>query len=254
MQSGELLNLRHLDTETGFRHFDLGLTEKQHETVAKMRVGDTGSYDNFGDIGKIETDALKFFETLGNAPSEAKEQAAIVARLVERTIAGFESETAWVTIRALQPTNAFDVPRWHTDGYFYPPDAGDQVKAVITLKGDGTLLNKLPKEKRADLMNLQRSSMDEMDSREQRAALIESSRTETTPAGCGTVFIVGSEHATVHSEPPIRSERIFISVLPGSREQIENLRQNWNRNNKTEITLSNRAKNSPIIETKAPER
>jgi hypothetical protein len=37
----------------------------------------------------------------------------------------------------------------------------------------------------------------------------------------GAVFIVGSERAAIHSEPPINEERLFLSVLPGTPDQIK---------------------------------
>ncbi len=246
MKPSELSPLNNVDADAGFSHFDACLTEKEHETLAKIRVGGTATYDNFGDIDKIETDAARFFEKLGNNPAEAQEQASIVARMIKKTIAGFGAETAWVAIRASQPTSEYDVPRWHTDGYFYPPHSGDRLKAVITLKGASTLLNRLSKEKREDFQQLQRAPLDALESRKKLAALIDPSKTETTPPGCGTVFMSGSEYGAVHSEPPIHSERIFVSVLPGSKKQIEHLRQNWNRPSKTEIKLSDsRVQNNP---------
>jgi hypothetical protein len=37
----------------------------------------------------------------------------------------------------------------------------------------------------------------------------------------GVVYFVGNKDAVVHSEPDITEPRIFIVVLPGSNEQIE---------------------------------
>jgi hypothetical protein len=44
------------------------------------------------------------------------------------------------------------------------------------------------------------------------------------------IFIVGNtEKALIHSEPPMTEERIFISILPGTEKQIENLKKRWKR-------------------------
>lgn len=234
--NAELSNLADIDDEAGFRHFDLRLTEGQHETLAKIRVNSDATYDNFGDVGNIEAALTSFFEGQGNLLAAAREQAAVVTRIIERTIAGFGSESAWITMRASQPTDAFNVPRWHIDGRYYQSEGVvEQVKAVIALKGEGTLLNRLPPEKRGDFMEALGADVDEMECRRRCAELIAPTGTEVTPPGCGTVFIVGSERAAVHSEPPITCERLFLSILPGTKEQIEELRQNWGYAKKAKI-------------------
>ena len=46
----------------------------------------------------------------------------------------------------------------------------------------------------------------------------------------GLIFIVGNlDKALIHSEPPMHSFRIFISILPGTGEQIAGLKKRWNR-------------------------
>ena len=46
----------------------------------------------------------------------------------------------------------------------------------------------------------------------------------------GLIFIVGNkEKALIHSEPSMKEERIFISILPGTEKQIENIKKRWNR-------------------------
>jgi len=49
------------------------------------------------------------------------------------------------------------------------------------------------------------------------------------PDNKGLIFEVGSKNAVIHSEPPIEHERIFISILPGSYEQISELKKRRNK-------------------------
>jgi hypothetical protein len=153
----EALNLNEVDKEAGFSHFDSGLTEQDQERLAKIRVNTKDTYDNFGDVGRIRADAAEFFEKLGNSPAEARMQADIALRLVEKAIKGFGSEAAWVSIRAFLPTDDFDVPRWHMDGKFYET-TGDQLKAVFTLKGASALLHKASTDQRKKILQLQRAA------------------------------------------------------------------------------------------------
>lgn len=42
------------------------------------------------------------------------------------------------------------------------------------------------------------------------------------------LFIVGDPNAVaVHSEQPINHDRLFISILPGTNEQIQELFDRW---------------------------
>ena len=49
------------------------------------------------------------------------------------------------------------------------------------------------------------------------------------PDNKGLIFEVGSKNAVIHSEPPIEQERIFISILPGTFEQISELKKRFNK-------------------------
>ena len=120
------------------------------------------------------------------------------------------------------------MPRWHQDGYFYAPFAGDQHKAALTLKGTGTLFNNFPQELRDEFNKYSREARpDDLAAKKKLLDLVDTKQNETAEAGQGSVFIVGSGRGAIHSEPPIHSERLFMSVLPGSKAQIEELRDFW---------------------------
>jgi len=238
MQRGELSDLTAEQLALGFRHFPFGLANELLAIAETLQVAGTGTYDNFGANDRLELDITDFLGQLGNDPTDAKEQASIITLLIGDIVEGFGTETSWITIRAWQRTDSFNAPRWHIDGYFYPPYEGHQLKAVLVLKGDGTRLCKLSTTSRLRFIELERSSLDEKERTRQRAALIESEATEKAPSGYGTVLITGSQHAAVHSEPPILSERLFVSVVPGTSEQIGNLRRRWKRPQMTEIKIA----------------
>jgi hypothetical protein len=38
------------------------------------------------------------------------------------------------------------------------------------------------------------------------------------------------DRALIHSEPPMREDRLFISILPGYEYEITELNKRWNKN------------------------
>jgi hypothetical protein len=135
-----------------------------------------------------------------------------------------------VAIRATLPGQEFDIPRWHHDGAFFKTPDGEQRKVAVVLKGPATLFNDLQEEFRAAFREASRAKKrDTARERLKIVELIDPARTQTGAVGQGAVFVAGEERGAVHSEPPLDSIRLFVSVLPGTKEQIEDLRQRWER-------------------------
>jgi hypothetical protein len=127
-------------------------------------------------------------------------------------------------LRSFTPTSEYDVPRWHQDGYYYAPYEGNPYKFAITLKGPATLFYKLPPHLKENFLTLTREGMEKNGYNRQALATLLKPFKEAAfipQPYQGAVFIVGSEYAAVHSEPPIHEERLFLSVLPGSKAQIK---------------------------------
>lgn len=47
---------------------------------------------------------------------------------------------------------------------------------------------------------------------------------DTCKDGEAIIYLIGDKDAAVHSEPPIHAPRIFVSILPGSKRQINEWR------------------------------
>lgn len=215
--------------DESFVNFDLHLDQDSLAAIERLHVGHRDEYDNFGHTDSVLEDAAKFLESIGNDPALSRQVAETIDQLVKDSLSAVRAETAWFTIRAFTPTDAFDIPRWHTDGKFYDLEDADQRKIAMTLKGTGTLLNKFPENLRETFNSVARSfERDTPENRRTLEKLIDPANTHVGTAGQGTIFIVGSDkRAAVHSEPPIHSERLFVSLLPGTHEQIAELRERW---------------------------
>lgn len=217
--------------DKSFVNFDLGLAPEAMADMHSLNVKETSDYSNFGGTDVLRNDIARFLESQGNAPDHAGRVADVLDQVTKDSIGAVGAEAAFFTIRSFTPTDAFNVPRWHTDGWFYEPTENDrQQKIALTLKGRTTLLNNLPDTLRGAFHKLLRSfASDSTENRRTIGKLINPADTETALPGQGTIFTVGDiKNSAIHSEPPIDSERIFMSIVPGTKAQIEELRQRWN--------------------------
>jgi hypothetical protein len=218
---------RALARDESFSTFELGLGPEALRELQALKVSKTDSYDNFTSPETLGGDVKRFLTGIGNTPEDAAGAAAHIEKMVAQIKSGFGAEAAWVTIRASLPTDAFDVPRWHRDGSFFD-GAGEQRKAAAVIKGPQTLLNDLPQSLSEKFTAMLRSFEDDTtENRRELEKLVDARDTRMAKDGEGIIFVVGSDRAAVHSEPAIHSERIFVSVVPGTKAQIEELRTRW---------------------------
>ena len=70
------------------------------------------------------------------------------------------------------------------------------------------------------------------ENRETIANMLDISQSIAAGPGHGAIYIVGTKYAAVHSEPPIHEERLFLSIVPGSKSEIQELYNNWHPKNK----------------------
>lgn len=217
--------IKALSSSRSFAYYDLHLSEDEKSAVNALKINKTDSYNNYGNLNVLESEVREFIKALSKGnETNAKEIAGLIVRLVNEIIQASGRETAWVAVRAFTPTSEYDVPRWHTDGYYFEPYSGDPYKFAVTLKGPSTLFYRLPDNRREEFYVLWRKGTEQNDyNRQAFADMLGQSKEAISIAQLyqGVVFIVGSHNAAVHSEPPIKEERLFISILPGSKTQIK---------------------------------
>ena len=127
------------------------------------------------------------------------------------------------------PHDFFNTPRWHTDGYYYAPFNGQQYKIACALKGPSTLFCQAPTDIREKFNELQAKQS----SRVMIAELLKDQPILQASTTQAMLFVVGDfQSAAIHSEPPIDQARLFISILPGTHEQIQELYNRWHPANK----------------------
>jgi hypothetical protein len=190
------------------------LCEDEEQSLISLYVSSTKEYDNFGKHELLGQELTAFFGDIGNDRAASQKAALLVESLVSACLSGFQAETAWIAVRASNPTPQFNAPRWHADGYYFAPYDGEPKKMVLTLKGPGTRFALLPEAANPQSKILTAEVPEKYCS--QAATLVP------------FIYIVGAEYAAIHSEPPIHEDRLFMSLVPGSAAQIAELRFQWN--------------------------
>lgn len=201
-----------------FTHFELDLTSEEKECLSNFKIEKQQDLDGILDNLEQSLEQINtFISSLGeNDLHSCSTMVHIIFKLAHQALTILQQECAHIIMRASVPHDFFKIPRWHQDGDFFGPSAGHSLKAVMTLKGPGTLFYSPTTDE------LEKFKQIENDRNQLAELLIDQSRTQSTPSGLGSLFIFGEEAGAVHSEPHINSQRFFMAVLPGSKNQIQN--------------------------------
>ena len=220
-----------LKTTSPYADFSLGMSDKEKALIKNIKIKPIDPYDYFGAVSSFpEKEIEAYLKKLGNenAPSIAP----IITHIVQKVLAVLKKDACWITIRSFTKTNAFDMPRWHTDGNYFDSNAGKQYKIAFTLKGPGTLFYNLPQHLRDRFNQFEGGCFDPTNRIQCAKLLSDKDKIHQTPPLHGTIFLVGdAQNAAVHSEPPIYEDRLFISIVPGTKSQIESLYKRWHGEN-----------------------
>lgn len=206
--------------ENRFLHVDLEFTTKEKECLANLDISNHKELmSNLEELEQSLDSIIHFISSIGiNNKLVCSSVARLVLQISHQLLTLFQQDSAYIILRSFIPgdTENYETPRWHRDGYYYIPYSGDCVKAAIPLKGAGTLFYK-PSYVEAE----QFKNTKESDRIERAKLLSDPDKRESTPPGHASLFFVGPDKGAIHSEPHIVSPRFFMSVLPGSKQQID---------------------------------
>lgn len=219
----------------------------QIHAIQRLKIEKNSIFNHFGYTWDLAIDSLmKWFESIG---SNTHEDIVIYSRLITDIVqmacsqaSGQEGQEAcWLTIRSRVPTDEYKVPRYHRDGSYYKVKPNQiQRKFLLTIKGPGTLVSEPTKQVADKFFDLFYDSVDgfNIEKRKQLAKILENDKisppaqlTNNQGAWITTYknILGSSDRATIHSEPNIIQPRLFLSVLPGSNEQIESIRSRFDK-------------------------
>ena len=204
----------------GFSLVNVGLTADDLKSFDSIDIEKDHFYHQFGDLENTAEKITSFIRAIGrNDNSLAERIGTTLAEITHKIMDASGRETGWVYLRAFVPTDAYDIPRWHMDGYYFEPDAITcMYKFALTVKGHPTLLYRLPKELRLFAWQHMRDRVF-MHSFCQPELVVTPEREE------GVFFMGGKkDFAALHSEPPVHEKRLFFSLIPCSEQQLIELK------------------------------
>ncbi len=226
-----------------FKLFNINYTEKEQECIDKIKINKDQVYSYFGSINKI-SDINIFLSKIGNNTKEEIDKLEkIIIKILKKVLEGYQTEYFWMDIRVTTPTKSNNIPRWHHDGPFF----GNNIitsKFATVLKGPGTLLIKSTKKVSNIYNTIENASREEMRKtnnydnqikihdkyRPIYAEKLKNEKIIQVKNNQGVIFYAesGGIGGALHSEPKFDENRIFISILPGTKDNIEGLKKRWN--------------------------
>lgn len=238
-----------------FDLIDFAITNNEKQKIEFMNLNSQESFNYFGiyNYNKIKQMISKFIISLGNDECISNTiSKLLIKKIISPFLKAMEKDSLWFTIRIQYSNNEYDIPRWHSDGYFYNWEELSQknevqLKLAGTLIGPGTLFkidnnnmkneyiristelhqkNKL----RVDYDPKKRNREVEISSRKTIAESLKSYEEIQPKNDQVAIFSVGNQFkSTIHSEPQIDTKRLFFSIVAGNIEEIRDMSERWNK-------------------------
>ena len=228
-----------------FKLFSMNYTDSEKDVINNFILEETKLFSHYGSIEMINDSLEKFLSSIGtNTSRNIKKMGKLIINMIKKVLKGYNRTHFWMDIRVFQPDNDPFVPRWHKDGNILESSVRTE-KFITVLKGPGTLLIQSTK-KVNDIFNKlfdkARNETGPTSTHEQRmkinkkyqliyAKKFANEKIIQVKNSQGLVFIAGMplDNSALHSEPKIDQPRMFISIVPGSKESIEIVEKKWNR-------------------------
>lgn len=225
-------------TKSAFQIFHIDYTQEEKDAIHNFNVKNAGNFKDYNYYGSElnKKDVKEFLEKLcDNSKKEINLITKIIFKLLSNITKGYKKDYYWISIRIVDLSHDFDIPRWHIDGKYFGKKL-NQSKFVTVVKGPGTLLkdntpdvkkvfHPIRDEFRKEILGVPYGT-DEWNTinnkyREKFAHELQPFETKQLTNDDGLIFFAGDENSAIHSEPKMDRQRMFISILPGTKEDIE---------------------------------
>lgn len=248
--------------DTSYKIFNIKYTKKEKEAINNFDISNECYFTYFGKMNeniigtsynnnnKTKIDILKFLSKIGtNTEKDIKIINNIIYKLLDKVTGGYNKNYIWLDLRISLPNNDFNLVRWHTDGFT------SQSKFVSLFKGPGTLFiddsdiksketyfetnDKFSKEYNK---YFKKNEIDRNDTivnkyRKIQAKKLKNAKIVQPNNNQGAIFLTDYSidkidksitYPCIHSEPPNNKPRFFISVMCGTKENINEVSKRAN--------------------------
>jgi hypothetical protein len=229
------INLLAMESSKSFIFQNINLTDHDNRIINSLKFDlDKGSniFEYYGilHVNKLRILISKFIINLDNTQEKSFDIANIlITKIIEPFLKAMNKDSLWFVIRIMPVAHSQNIPRWHTDGYYYKNEEyfernQNQYKLAGTLIGPGTIFKMDNKEMRNKYFEL----FKELYKNPEKEKIIAKSLAkydECQPnQGEIVIFVVGNnKQAAVHSEPKFEHTRFFFSIVPGDEIEIKDL-------------------------------
>ena len=220
-----------------FKIIKLNISNKIKEILLNLNINQYNDFNYYGkkklDINSNEYNSLiNLFNTDNNIKS-INSLCKFIKKLLLQVCNEYNKKYCWLTIRIMTPNNLYNIPRWHFDGNYYKSN-NIQTKFILTLKGNSTLIinpnQKIKKKFFNNFFNIDIKDNSELELRLLRNKIVNNEKIiNINTLINGTIIIsTNPKLATIHSEPPIMENRIFLSILPMTKNELNDFKTRRN--------------------------
>jgi hypothetical protein len=226
--------------------FDIKYTKKESNYLDNFNIKNSSTFDHYGNIDQLDDKKLNDFLNKIGDNENINILNNIIHKLTDKVTSSYNTKYCWMTIRVSLPHHDYDIPRWHKDGRFFKSD-DVQSKFVTVLKGPGTLfikeskkVNEIYNKNNEEIRECYKKNKvtkmfdNEIENKYRKilAKKLKNVKQNQLAPKQGLIFLVGTDEdynliGLMHSEPKNDTPRIFISILPGSENEIMDLQKRW---------------------------
>ena len=236
-----------------FKTFDIAYSTDEEKAIESLQVDIRKDYNHSGSIDTM-VGLPEYLKKIGpNSNTTVNKIENIIKQLIQKCLLAYKKDYFWLSVRATIPTHEFDIPRWHKDGGFSGFEDVDVSKFVTVLKGPGTLAIKQNKEiddiydemimkkrkltrdlyekalKAKKVLSVDEEMKINIDAYEKiRKELYNKLKKQIITQSKYSQSLVFYTKSTLHSEPKTDVPRLFVSIMPGTKANIEGMDKPFN--------------------------
>jgi hypothetical protein len=219
-----------------YKIFKIQYTEPEKKSIFEFSIDKYNYFNYYGDYKNMHG-LNNFLKSVGeNTIYNINKLEQIINKMIQTITKAYELEYYILMIRITLPNNNFDLVRWHKD-YGY---GGESSKFCFVMKGPGTLLlkstkevndiyhkifDKQIKERRAKKMSYKEQNDQNENYKLVYAKALKKFKIQQINNNEGVILYAGDREKNIngalHSEPKMNTNRIFISIMPQTKEYVE---------------------------------